>query len=102
MNNTWSIKAPLTDNTSRTAIDTNPPTTDKSASNIISLPLAFVRSGYVNLNAGMAYGVSRYLYGWSRAAESLAGAYSLGVNPTEVYPSANNYRWNGFPLRYLY
>ena len=50
----------------------------------------------------MAYGVSRYLYGWSRAAESLAGAYSLGVNPTEVYPSANNYRWNGFPLRYLY
>ena len=74
----------------------------EGASNIISLPLAFVRSGYVNLNAGMAYGVSRYLYGWSRAAESLAGAYSLGVNPTEVYPSANNYRWNGFPLRYLY
>ena len=74
----------------------------EGASNIISLPLAFVRSGYVNLNAGMAYGVSRYLYGWSRAAESLAGAYSLGVNPTEVYPSANNYRWNGFPLRCLY
>ena len=75
----------------------------EGASNIISLPLAFVRSGYVNLNDGKAYAVGRNLYGWSRVTKSLANAYGLGVSPTVVYPSDGNYdRWRGFPLRCLY
>lgn len=73
-----------------------------ASSNIISLPLAFVRSGYINLRDGKAYVVGRSLYGWSRVAKSLANAYNLGVNPTNVGPSNNNNRYHGFPLRCLY
>ena len=74
----------------------------EGASNIISLPLAFVRSGDVHLNGGKAYDVGRNLYGWSRVTVSASSAYTLGVNPTEVYPSNYNYRWRAFPLRCLY
>ena len=74
----------------------------EGASNIISLPLAFVRSGYISLNAGKAYVVGRNFYGWSRVATSASVAYALGVNPAEVYPSDGNYRWDAFPLRCLY
>ena len=74
----------------------------EGASNIISLPLAFVRSGYVGLNDGRAYVVGRNLYGWSRVTVSASVAYGLGVNPAEVYPSGSLNRWYGFPLRCLY
>ena len=71
------------------------------SSNIISLPLAFVRSGYVNLIGGEAYNVGHGLYGWSRVTRSLANAYNLGVNPTNVGPSKYGSRYHGFPLRWL-
>ncbi len=61
--------------------------------------LAFVRSGNVNTNSGIVNNVGNNLYGWSRTAKSATNAYNLGVNPSEVYPSNNNNRWNGFPLR---
>ena len=77
----------------------NSPTTDKSASNIISLPLAFVRSGYVYLGDGKAYGVGRNLYGWSRTTLSDLYAYYLAVEPTGTYPSNGFNRLDGFPLR---
>ena len=70
-----------------------------AASNIISLPLAFVRSGWVPLNDGLADVVGRSLYDWSRVATSASVTYYLGVLPTEVYPSNDSYRWAGFPLR---
>ena len=68
-------------------------------SNIISLPLAFVRSGYTSLNDGKLYYTGRDLYGWSQISRSTSGAYTLGVNPTEAYTSSINGRYLAFPLR---
>ena len=68
------------------------------SSNIISLPLAFVRSGYVGLYDNGAGGIGHALYGWSRVARSAFAAYYLGVDPTVVYPSGYLDRWHGFPL----
>ena len=70
-----------------------------ATSNIISPPLAFVRSGYVNLIGGEAYNVGHGLYGWSRVSGSAADAYDLSVTPTVVHPSGSNSRWVAFPLR---
>ena len=75
------------------------PTTDKSASNIISLPLAFVRSGDINTNDGMVDNAVHALYGWSRVPSSASNAYYLGARPTGVYPSNNYVRRDAFPLR---
>ena len=74
----------------------------EGASNIISLPLAFVRSGGVNLNDGKVYAVGRVLYGWSRVTKSASDVYYLSVAPSVVHPSVSFARWNGFPLRCLY
>ena len=78
--------------------------TDQSGTtNIVKLPLAFVRSGYVSTNGSGAYNIGDYLYGWSRVAGLTPTAYGLGVNSTGVDPSNNyNGRWYGFPLRCLY
>ena len=69
---------------------------------IVQLPLAFVRSGYVNVNDGKVYSVGSSGYGRSRTASSSSGAYYLTFNPTDVYPSYYYHRWYGFPLRCLY
>ncbi len=74
-------------------------TPDQLPSNIISLPLAFVRSGAVALTDGKVYSIGYTLYSWSRVAISASVVYFLGVNPAAVYPSDNNRRWYGFPLR---
>ena len=74
----------------------------EGASNIISLPLAFVRSGWVDIGGGAASGVGRSLYGWSRVSSSITGAYALYVAPTAVDPSSSGNRWHAFPLRCLY
>ena len=66
------------------------------------IDIAFVRSGWVPLNDGLADVVGRSLYDWSRVATSASVTYYLGVLPTEVYPSNDSYRWAGFPLRCLY
>ena len=74
----------------------------EGTSNIISPPLAFVRSGYVSLNAGGAYDVGRSRYGWSRVSKSTTNAYDLYTSPTAVYPSDHSERRGGFSLRCLY
>ena len=74
----------------------------KNQVHMISVTLAFVRSGDIGLNDGKVYGASHVLYGWSRAATSASVAYNLGVSPTEVSPSNYVNRWTGFPLRCLY
>ena len=68
-------------------------------SNIISLPLAFVRSGGIYLNDGIAYYVGHALYNWSRVVLSAPVAYFFGVDPAEVYPSFSVNRWYAFPPR---
>ncbi len=82
------------------------------ATTIVQLPLAFVRSGNVDINDGRLYigGWSTgdgqvapaHGYGWSRTARLSALAYGLGFNTTGVYPSNYYNRWYGFPLRCLY
>ncbi len=69
---------------------------------LAGLSCAFVRSGWVPLNDGLADVVGRSLYSWSRVATSASVTYYLGVLPTEVYPSNDSYRWAGLPLRCLY
>ena len=71
--------------------------------------LAFVRSGYINLNnlAGSARHVGDIGYGWPRVAVTFASiadttAYFLDLNTTGVNPSNGPVnRWAGFPLRCL-
>lgn len=72
---------------------------DKQASIPTVVFLAFVRSGYVNLNNGQARNVGNEGDYWSRTAKSSTNAYNLNFNTSNVNPSNNNNRWNGFPLR---
>ena len=72
------------------------------ATNIVQLPLAFVRSGYVNLSGGYVYNVGNGGYYWSRTASSSTGARYLYFGPTGVNPSGYNYRYYGLSLRWLY
>lgn len=71
-------------------------------SNIISLPLAFVRSGGIATGDGKASYVGYSLFGWSHMAKSTIYAYALGVNPLAVGFFDDYNRWRGFPLRCLY
>ena len=77
-------------------------TGQSGATNIVKLPLAFVRSGWVNVESGAVWYVGNSGYGWSRTAKSSTTAYFLGMNPTVVDPSGNNHRWVSLPLRCLY
>ena len=79
----------------------NSPTTDKSASNIISLPLAFVRSGFVGVDYGYVTGADYETTLRSRTSVSATDAYVLASDPTLVYPSNIAVRYNGRPLRCL-
>ncbi len=65
----------------------------------LDIGFGFVRSGYVYPPNGVVNSVGANAYGWSRVTKSLANAYNLGVNPTNVGPSNNNNRYHGFPLR---
>ena len=69
-------------------------------STIVQLPLAFVRSGVVNLAVGRSYVIGTYGYGWSQVSQSTASAYRLSMDPTDVYPSDSYYHWVGFPLHF--
>ena len=66
---------------------------------IISLPLAFVRSGWVDIAGSAASVVGQYGYHWSRVSNSIAGAYNLSIFPTDVGSSVTNGRLDAFPLR---
>jgi len=61
--------------------------------------LAFVRSGYVAVYYGQARNFGENGYGWSRTSQSSTHAYNLNFNPSDVNPSNNSNRFNGFPLR---
>lgn len=71
-------------------------------SNIISLPLAFVRSGGIATGDGKASYAGYSLFGWSHMAKSTIYGYALGVNPLAVGFFDDYNRWRGFPLRCLY
>ena len=74
----------------------------EGASNIVSLPLAFVRSGYVNLLNGQTRYVGHEASIRSRVAGTAAYAYYLASYDTSVYTSGNAVRYYAFPLRCLY
>ena len=72
-----------------------------SATTIVQLPLAFVRSGVINLGYGQDRLVGEVGYGWSRTTKSSTHVYYLTFYPMVVYPSDGSNSWYGFPLRWL-
>lgn len=72
------------------------------ATNIVQLPLAFVRSGYVALSNGYVVSVGSYGYNWSRTSKSSPYAYLLNFYTSYVNPSSSSSRFGGRPLRCLY
>ena len=74
----------------------------EGASNIISLPLAFVRSGNVSLYYGVVGNVGDESTLRSYNSASATNAYVLYSLSTVVDPSNNSPRWYAFPLRCLY
>ncbi len=72
------------------------------ATTIVQLPLAFVRSGWVNVGTeyeGVVRVIGYHGYGWARTAESSTYAYRLNANPTYIGPLDYVDRWYGFSLR---
>lgn len=67
---------------------------------VCRLDLAFVRSGYVNLNNGNVNNVGNEATLRSRTSVSATNAYNLNSNPTDVNPSNSGVRYNGRPLRW--
>lgn len=71
-------------------------------SNIISLPLAFVRSGGVSTVTNSAGSIGYDCWDWSQTAYSNTYAYRLNSTSTYVGPSTTYHRRDGYPLRCLY
>lgn len=71
------------------------------ASNLVLSPLAFVRSGDVNLGYGNVSYVGYNGFGWSHTSRSSTSTYALYFTPTGVYPSDSNNHYVGRPLRCL-
>ncbi len=69
------------------------------ATTIVQLPLAFVRSGSVNMGDGRVYFVGVWGWDWSRTSRSSTNAYYLQFGVSDIYPSGNDNRWVGFSLR---
>ena len=71
------------------------------ATTIVQLPLAFVRSGFINpesANLGCTNQYGRY---WSRSALSSVGVYYLNFYLSNIHPSDTYYRYFGYSLRCL-
>ena len=69
---------------------------------VVMVCLAFVRSGWVNVNAEYATYQAHLGYNgnyWSRTAVSATNGRYLNFNPTNVNPSNSWGRYGGFPLR---
>lgn len=73
-----------------------------SATNIVQLPLAFVRSGFVNTNSGIISNIGNRGDVLSRTIKSSSGAKTVYFPLTTVNPSESNARYFGFPLRCRY
>ena len=70
-----------------------------SAANIIHLPLAFVRSGDLNLNDGKLWSLKQYGFYWSPISQSVSISYSLRITLSDANTLYAIHRWRGFPLR---
>jgi len=64
---------------------------------LLAAPLYFIYGGYVYSGSLNAAGSNCYY--WSSTAYSSSAAYSLGFNSSNVYPSTNNLRYNGYSIR---
>jgi hypothetical protein len=64
------------------------------------MALAFVRSGWANINGGNINNTGYNGDYWSRTAYSSDNGYHLNMNPTNVNPSNNWGRYGGFSLRW--
>ena len=73
-----------------------------SATTIVQLPLAFVRSGIAHIHTGIVSYTGSNGYIWSRTTKSNAYAYYLGFSSSAINFSGSEDRWLGFPLRCLY
>ena len=69
------------------------------ATTIVQLPLAFVRSGYVDLGASQARVIGTNGYSWTRTSNSANDTYSLYFSSSIIYPSNYGNRYYGRPLR---
>ena len=70
--------------------------------NISESPIYLTRGGYVNITTGSLRGAGLSGYYWaSTAYPSELYAYYLDFNSTNVFPSNNYNRWNGFTVRCL-
>ena len=72
------------------------------ATTIVQLPLAFVRSGYVNSNLGRILNPGTEGNSWSQTAATDTDAYYLRINSAQagaIYYYYYYYRYYGRPLR---
>ena len=72
-----------------------------SATTIVQLPLAFVRSGYVHVTNGRISRVGYEGDAWSHTTRSSDVSRYLYFSTSDVNPSDNGNRWDGFSLRCL-
>lgn len=68
---------------------------------ILHLPLAFVRSGDVDISNGFSWGLGHAGYRWSRVSQSITIAYNTDMSPFGINTSNLYNRWSGFPLRFM-
>ena len=74
----------------------------KNQVHMISVTLAFVRSGYVNVSDGKMYHLSERGFNWSATSKTAYNIYILWIEVVGINTLGNSSRWNGFPLRCLY
>lgn len=75
---------------------------ETGATNIVQLPLAFVRSGYVDIPTSSVKYVSNHAQLWSRTSNSSTLAYELDAGPGYIYASNIGNYYVGRPLCCLY
>ena len=77
-------------------------TGQSGATNIVKLPLAFVRGGALNVSDGKIWSLGQRGHYWSRTPSTPTGGRFLWVLPADVLPSHSNSRRDGSSLRCLY
>lgn len=73
-----------------------------TSTSVVQLPLAFVRSGMIEISWGQASNVNLSSYVRSRTSVSSTHAYVLLTPTGSLYPSFSDHRWLGFPVRCLF
>lgn len=72
------------------------------ATNIIHLPLAFIRSGYMHHSVGYVNVIGTYGYTWSHTSRSASHSYDLSISASGIDSLDGTHRSIGFPLRCQY